>query len=163
LPFYEQGQLARYLDHQRTLMCPTDWRLAVAGNSAYRARALKLTTYTMNGAVCGYGGREVANASSGGTYRLGGFTPSSFLLWAVDETSPFNFNDAASNPVNEAEGVSIRHAEEEPGPLRQTDAPTIVGRFGGSAEFIASRTFNDLRESGGTGRSNDLTCGPGYE
>ncbi len=167
LPFYAAGQLARFARGQQEFMCPLDWERATgAGIQAifWRERELKLTSYTMNGAVCGYGGsREVASASSGVTYKLSAFTPLDRVLWEVDETLPFNFNDAASNPSNGNEGVSQRHGwfAGDNEAVAFSDG-AIVGRMGGGAEFVPWESFNELREAPYTARPNELLCGPGF-
>jgi hypothetical protein len=128
---------------------------------------MKLTSYTFNGAVSGYGSggppREVATAGNGGTYKLNQFRATDFLLWESDETDSFNFNDAGQNPVDPDEGVSQRHAGGNPlDPTRDVGGGAVVGRFGASVDFVKWRLFKTLRNSGGVGRPNELLCGPGY-
>ena len=166
MPFFEAGLLAPFARNQREFICPLDWATAMAGGtygSWWSLRPLKLTSYKMNGAVCGYGGKEVVNSSLGGTYKLSAFTPKDRVLWEADETVPFNFNDAASNPSNSAEGASQRHGQGGAnGPAQFSDA-AIVGRLGGGAEFVPWRSFGDLRSASTSSRPNELLCGPGYE
>jgi hypothetical protein len=84
-------------------------------------------------------------------------------MWESDESVPFNFNDAGQNPANASEGVSQRHAGGKViNPLLDAGGGAIVGRFGGSTDFVKWRIFRELRNTGGVGRSNDLLCGPGY-
>ena len=168
LPWFAIGQLGPLLAKNQTVMdCPKDFKMRLGGKflSLYREREMKVTSYTWNGAVCGYGGgREVADASSrGATYRLSGFKANDLLMWESDETVAFNFNDAGQNPANANEGVSQRHAGGNPtDPTRDAGGGAIVGRFGGSTAFIKWREFTKLRNSGGPGRPNELLCGPGY-
>jgi type II secretory pathway pseudopilin PulG len=168
LPWFQIGQLGPLLAKNQTVMdCPRDVKMR--GGGRYRplwiAREMKLTSYTWNGAVCGYGGgREVANATArGATYKLSGFKAQDFLMWESDELDSFNFNDAGQNPANANEGVSQRHAGGTPrGPTLDSGGGAIVGRFGSSVGFIKWREFTRLRNTGGVGRSNELLCGPGY-
>lgn len=165
LPFYAAGQLARFLPGQQVLMCPTDWASAqTVGKYAqwYRERSVKLTSYTMNGAVCGYGG---TGNPRGTPFKLSAFGPSDLLLWEADETIPFNFSDAASNPANAVENGSQRHSGmENAAPALQIPNGLIhVGRAGGMAERIPAATLKELRASGGVRHPNDLLCGPGFE
>jgi type II secretory pathway pseudopilin PulG len=167
LPWFENGRLGPYLaKDQRLLDCPKDIRQRSGGVFAalYRNREMKLTSYTWNGAVCGYGsnGREVPNASSGATFKSSGFKATDFLMWEKDEMLPFNFNDAAQNPVNPNEGVSTRHANVNPANLTEMGGGAIVGRFGGSADFVKWSLFTTLRNMGAVGSPNELLCGPGY-
>lgn len=168
LPWFEIGLLGPLLGkNQKVMECPRDVKQRGAGRYLqwWREREMKLTSYTWNGAVCGYGGgREVANATAlGATYKLSGFKANDFLMWESDETIPFNFNDAGQNPANANEGVSQRHAGGTAlDPTRDVGGGAIVGRFGASADFVKWRIFRTLRTTGGVGRSNELLCGPGY-
>lgn len=168
LPWFQIGQLGPLLaKNQKVMECPRDIKMRGSGRflELYRAREMKLTSYTWNGAVCGYGGgREVANATSrGATYKLSGFKATDLLMWESDETVAFNFNDAGQNPANANEGVSQRHAGAIPrDPTTDAGGGAIVGRFGGSVDFVKWRIFRTLRTTGGVGRSNELLCGPGY-
>jgi len=168
LPWFQNGQLGVLLGKNQNVMdCPKDVKMRGGGRflQLWRAREMKLTSYTWNGAVCGYGGgREVANATSrGATYKLSGFKATDLLMWESDETVAFNFNDAGQNPANANEGVSQRHAGGNPAdPTRDVGGGAIVGRFGSSVGFIKWKEFTRLRTTGGVGRSNELLCGPGY-
>ncbi len=170
IPWFENGLLANYLaKSQKVLECPRDVKTRGAGRylSWWRDRDMKLTSYTFNGAVCGYGAggppREVATAARGGTYKLSQFKTSDFLLWESDETVPFNFNDAGQNPSNAAEGVSQRHGGGIPiDPTRDAGGGAVVGKFGASTDFVKWKLFTTLRNQGGVSRPNELLCGPGY-
>jgi prepilin-type N-terminal cleavage/methylation domain-containing protein len=163
LRFFENGQLGPLLaKNQKVMECPRDIKLRGGGLELqrYRDRQMKLTSYTFNGAVCGYGGREVGGAANGNTYKLSGFKATDLLVWESDETDPFNFNDAGQNPANANEGVSQRHSGGRVlNPTRDAGGGAVVGRFGGSTDFIKWRTFTTLRNAP---RRNDLLCGPGY-
>lgn len=164
MPWFEQGQLAPFLaKNQKVMDCPRDYKTRGSGRylSWWRDRIMKLTSYSWNGAVSGHGGgRVVAN---NGTYKLSGFRATDLLMWESDETRPYNFNDAGQNPANEAEGVSQRHAGgNATDPTRDVGGGAIVGRFGGSTDFVKWRIFTRLRLTGGPGRPNELLCGPGY-
>ena len=161
LPFYAMGQLGPYLDNQRTLMCPSDWSSSMESNpyqNWYAARSMKLTSYGMNGAACGYGGSR--SLSGGLTYKLSAFPGTGLLLWGADETLPFNFNDAGVNPVNASEGVTRRHDRWAGVEGENGLGGSMAGRFNGSAGFVALRDLSALRSAD---RPNDLLCGPGYE
>ena len=166
VPFFKMGQLGQFLGNaQKVLDCPKD--VAQRGGGRYgqlwRQRQVKITSYTWNGAVSGYGGREHPQAGQGGTYKLSDFTGTDLLQWESDETVPFNFNDAGQNPANQNELVSQRHAGGTPVTAgRDVGGGAIVGRFGASAGFIKWKATRDLQTSGGMARMNDLFCGPGY-
>lgn len=164
LPWFYNGQLGPLLArNQKVMDCPRDIKLRGTGRdlTLFRDREMKLTSYTWNGAVCGYGGgREVPGAGNGNTYKLSGFRANDLLMWESDETVAFNFNDAGQNPANANEGVSQRHAGGRViDPTRDAGGGAIVGRFGGSTDFVKWKSFTRLRSSA---RPNDLLCGPGY-
>jgi len=171
LPWFENGLLGNFLaKNQKVLDCPRDFKTRLAGKylSLWRDRDMKLTSYTFNGAVCGYGSggppREVATAGNGGTYKLNEFKATDFLLWESDETVAFNFNDAGQNPANANEGVSQRHGGGNPiDPTRDAGGGAVVGRFGSSTGMVKWKLFTTLRNQGGVGRPNELLCGPGYK
>jgi prepilin-type N-terminal cleavage/methylation domain-containing protein len=80
LPWFERGLLGTLLGkNQKVLDCPRDVKQRGGGRylSLWRDRDMKLTSYTFNGAVSGYGAggvpREVATAGRGGTYKLNQF------------------------------------------------------------------------------------------
>jgi type II secretory pathway pseudopilin PulG len=148
LPFYRAGQLAPYLATHEVCFCPTDLQDSL-GTSQYKSwylsRACKLTSYTMNGAVCSFG----YLAPSGMTYRLGQFKPSDAAFWEADETTPFNFNDVASVP-SVSEGVSQRH-----------EAEVIVAAFGGGIEWWSFSEWTRYSRAPMSERPNRLWCDPG--
>jgi prepilin-type N-terminal cleavage/methylation domain-containing protein len=170
IPWFKNGLLGKYLTDPKVLDCPRD--LSQRGGGAYKSlynqRQCKITTYTFNGAVSGYGNDATplgdANAAKGATYKLSGFTGNDILLWEADETDPFNFNDAGNNPQNVREGVSQRHAGGNPkDPTRNVGGGAIIGRMGASAEFLKWKKITDMRTQGGRRRPNELLCGPGYK
>lgn len=167
MAWFAAGQLAPFLArNQKVMECPKDIKMRGGGRflTLYRDREMKITSYTWNGAVCGYGGGiEVPGAANGRTYKLSGFKANDLLMWESDETVAFNFNDAGQNPANASEGVSQRHAGGNAiDPTRDAGGGAIVGRFGASTDFVKWKVFTTLRNSGGPRRPNELLCGPGY-
>ncbi len=166
IPFFKLGQLAKYVgNNQKVFDCPRDVTERTSSRKVeWKERIVKVTSYTFNGAVSGYGSnKEVANAANGATYKVTGFNPIDFLLWEADETQSFNFNDAGNNPGNAAEGVSQRHAGgRSTDPTKPVGGGAMVGTFGGTAYFTKWARFGKLRSTGGQGRPNELYCGPGY-
>jgi hypothetical protein len=163
MPFYEAGQLAGYLGNQRSLVCPLDWRLSMLDGveaNWYQHRALKLTSYTMSGAVSGYGSpKQLPGAANGETYKLSAFPPTGWLFWEADERSPFNWNDAATNPLNGVEGSTQRHLGWRVQVEGVELGVSMVGRLDGGVDFRTRLDFSGLRAAP---RPNDLLCGPGY-
>lgn len=134
-----------YHKNIKILQCPTDKTNA----TYYKQRANKISTYVMNGAVCGFGSLSSKRPNA---YKLSAFKPQAYLLWEPDEdlyvkTWGFNgaYNDASSEPNNGC-GVGRRHVK----------GATIMG-FGGHVEFIKFETFNkELNRKPGL-----LWCNPG--
>lgn len=156
LPWYRAGQLARYLESQRVLVCPTDEREARSTTRAwYIARAEKLSSYSMNGTVGGYTGPRSGRLGNGGTDKSSDYFPADILLWETDESVAFYFNDAANSPETQGEGLTRRHARSN------GEGMGVVGRAGGGADFVKSGAFYKLQQ--GASRPNDLLCGPGYQ
>jgi prepilin-type N-terminal cleavage/methylation domain-containing protein len=165
VPFFKMGQLANYLGDADTVMdCPKDVSQRGGGqyNTWWKARQMKVTSYTWTGAVSGYGGnKEHPQAAAGGTYKQTTFQAEDWLMWESDETVPFNFNDAGQNPVNTSEGVSQRHAGGTPKTATQdVGGGAIVGTFGGTAKFVKWKAFTLKRQEI---RPNELLCGPSYQ
>jgi prepilin-type N-terminal cleavage/methylation domain-containing protein len=122
---YKGGLWFSYMPDPKTYKCPLDNR-----SQYYNARVNKLSTYIMNGAVCGYqNGRSCKLTSI--------WSPMCYLLWEPDENlinngapvGAFAYNDASSYP-DRGEGV---------GHLHQSGA--TISAVGGHALFIKNSTF----------------------
>jgi len=166
VPFFYIGQLGNHLGKsQKVMECPKDVAQRRTGQYLrwWRSRQVKITSYTWNGAVSGYGGSRVhPQADSGGTYKLTDFRPEDLLMWETDETrADFdNFNDAGQNPVNTLEGVSQRHAGgNAKNPTADVGGGAIVGTFGATAKYIKwTQAMQWIRGPG----SNEIRCGPSF-
>ena len=155
IPFYLAGQLARFLESQRVLVCPTDWRDSMGSKSfLYVGRAEKLTSYAMSGTVGGYvGPKAPAGGLNGKTFKISDFLPTDMLLFESNESESFYFNDAAANPEVVAEIVSRRHE------LANGNGMSAVGRAGATADLVKYGRFWDLSRGQ---KPHELFCGPGY-
>ncbi len=168
LPFFQMGLLGPHLaKSQKVMDCPKDVSMRGGGKYLqwYKERQMKLTSYTFNGAVSGYSGKEHPRAAQGGTYKQTDFLPTDWLIWESDETMPFNFNDAGQDPGNVNEGVSQRHAGGTAKTTTQNvGGGAIMGTFGATARFIKWKSFGETRTAGQRtgGKPNDLFCGPGF-
>jgi len=129
LPWYQAGQLARFLPGQRTLVCPTDWQDSMTVQAAtYQMRSLKLTSYGMSGLVLS------PPLSGPRTQKTSSRRPADIFIYEPSELLLFNFNDAGQNPDNKNESPTSRH-----------DGGTIVGNVGGGAEFMTLGAFRQLQ------------------
>jgi len=138
---YQTGLLWPLVKNRNVYLCPLD-----AASKYYTQRANKLSTYVMNGAVCGYG------KLAGQGYYLNQFEGEAFCLWEPDETigSPpigaFVYNDASAYP------------DRNEGPGRNHPGGTPIGTFGGGAVFRSVSFFRQQQ----TGRGPNLVwCVPG--
>ena len=112
---YETGVWYKYMPNPKSYLCPVDIRsktyttLTSAGG-----RNNKMSSYVMNGAVCGY------DAPSGNEYRACKtsqvWSSLCWLLWEPDENAvgtgdpgAFEFNDGANYP-NDKEGIGRLHS-----------------------------------------------------
>ena len=114
---YQGGLLWPYTKNMGIYRCPLD----STNNPTWKVRNNKLSTYTMNGAVCGYG----SIAPRG--WQLSQFKPSAFCLCEQQTTSPLDFNDGSFMP---SEGFSKNHSNLTP-----------VGTFGGSVDWMTLVAF----------------------
>ncbi|MBX3745532.1 MAG: type II secretion system protein [Verrucomicrobiae bacterium] len=163
LPWFQKGQLAPFLSTRDVLVCPKDQaesmgRLA----NLYAQRALKLTSYTWNGAISGLGNQ----LPNGGTYKVTSLRPSNIQLWEANEYDAFWFNDAGNQPH---EGISQRHAGgNTTSTTMDVKGGAIVGAIGGHAELMKFKKYYDMagvRSGGARFRPaelpNDLFYVPG--
>jgi prepilin-type N-terminal cleavage/methylation domain-containing protein len=105
---YEGGLIWQYIKNRGVYRCPLD----KTNNASYKGRANKLSTYVINGSVCGYG----ALKPEGNTYHPSDFRQDAFMLWEPDETSPTlgvnTYNDASSFPDPASDfGLGRRHGK----------------------------------------------------
>jgi hypothetical protein len=138
---YQRGMLWSYVNRLETYRCPLD----KTNTSNWRMRSNKLSTYVMNGAVCGYGG-----LSSGGTYKLADFRPDAFIMWEPDYKGLYGmpgFNDASSFP-DSSEGIGLRHGK----------FGGIAATAGGGVEFVK---YADWVKAASEPTKNRVWCNPG--
>ncbi|MCF7708505.1 MAG: prepilin-type N-terminal cleavage/methylation domain-containing protein [Verrucomicrobia bacterium] len=137
------GLIYKYLGGQeKVYWCPLDKTNGGMYKTLFEQRVQKLSSYIMNGAVCGYGQNPYPQ-----TFNITDFNADDIMLWETDEQTPFYFNDASSFPD---EGISERH-----------NVGATIGCFGLHVEYIKYDKFYD-EETRGRGRTpNRLWCMPG--
>lgn len=153
-----QGQLYRYYNNAKIMMCPADREDAL-----FDQREMYVSSYIWNGAVSSY------DTTSAKTHKLNQFAPTRILEWESDEMSPISFNDGANLPY---EGFTRRHGGNRTAdPNDDLRAKVTVGVFDGSSKWML---LSDLRAlsgqlgaySGGPPADlpsvlpNDLWCNP---
>src|SRR4029077_6623642 len=130
---YETGLLYTYVGSIGVYRCPLDR----TNTAAWRGRAQKMSSYLMNGAVCGFGG------VSPGSYKATDFKADAVIFWQALETNPGDFNDGSSSP---AEGITKLHS-----------IGTTVGVVDGHVEYLKTLKFY---AEGNIRRKNRLWCTP---
>ncbi len=104
IPYIEQGLYYSYLRSRTVYYCPLDR----TNDVSFVKRGQRVSSYIMNGAVCGYG--KLFNK----TYKISQFKPDAYVQWEPqvhDYGGIWNYNsagDAAQYP-NDAEGIGKRH------------------------------------------------------
>jgi prepilin-type N-terminal cleavage/methylation domain-containing protein len=131
---YRSGLLYDYIRNHAVYRCPLD----LTNTPSWRLRAMKLSSYLANGALCGFGN------ISPNSYKSSDFRPDAIILWQALETNPGDFNDGSSSPD---EGITKLHS-----------LGTTVGAVDGHVEYFKTLKFNQEVNNPGKGR---LWCNPG--
>ncbi|HNQ90120.1 MAG TPA: DUF1559 domain-containing protein [Verrucomicrobiota bacterium] len=128
---YEGGQLWPYIKSVGIFMCPIER----TNTADFRARANKLSSYVMNGAVCSFGRITT-------THKLGGIRADAILMWEPTEKTVNGvnfFNDGSSYPQDPAMGG-------DGGPSKRHKTGSIILGIDGHGEFLKYSTFtNEMR------------------
>ena len=128
------GLFWQTLRNPKLYVCPMD----NTNLPLFAQRKQQLSSYAMNGAVCGYNRTDFPVA------KLGDLRPDDVAFWETDEKEPGYFNDGANYPK---EGVSTRHLN-----------GAINAAFGGAVSYIRIDTWyievDDVNK-------NPLWCYPG--
>ena len=114
---YATGLLYDYIRNFGVYRCPLD-RTNTVG---WRGRAQKMSSYLMNGAVCGFGG------ISPSSYKASAFKAEAVIFWQALETNPGDFNDGSSSPN---EGITKLHS-----------IGTTIGVVDGHIEYLKTVKF----------------------
>ncbi|MBI3852338.1 MAG: DUF1559 domain-containing protein [Verrucomicrobia bacterium] len=132
---YQGGLLWDYNKSIGIYKCPSERTNAIP---SYRNRAQKLSSYLMNGAVCGYG------QIGGKSYKAGQFRADAIILWQALETIADDWNDGSSYPT---EGITKLHS-----------VGTSVGVVDGHIEYLKTVKFY---QEVNIPTKNRLFCNPG--
>ena len=128
---YKTGLWFQYMPNPRSYLCPVDTK-----SRTYITKGLRnnrLSSYVMNGAVCGYGSD---NSSHIACKIINVWSPMCYLQWEPDENyivgNPpgFEFNDSSNYP-DDHEGIGHLHSKK---------GGCIVA-VGGHVEFITREQF----------------------
>lgn len=139
-PGGQGGQFWPFIKNIGVYRCPLD-RTNAPG---YLGRANKMSTYVLNGAICGYGTIKPR------TYTQSQFRQDAFMSWEPeDRGTGFGYNDASSYPDPAVDGgLGGRHGK----------IGGIVLNFSGSVLMVRSNAW--YREASDPNK-NRLWCNPG--
>jgi type II secretory pathway pseudopilin PulG len=111
MPYIEQGVYYPYLRSRDVYYCPLDRK----EHNDFLYRIQRVSSYIMNGAVCGFG------RYSRPTYKIGQFNPAAYVQWEPKVNNegypspkgPYAYNTGhdASQIPNDTEGIGNRHGK----------------------------------------------------
>jgi prepilin-type N-terminal cleavage/methylation domain-containing protein len=134
----DTGSFWPVLVNQKMYFCPSD----DTNSALFQMRGQQISSYVMNGAVCGYS--RGLNPST----KLAQMSPSGVAFWECANNTALDnqtwFNDGASSPD---ENTSARHGK-----------VAIFGAFDGSARLMR---LADWVEKMNESNANELWCFPG--
>jgi prepilin-type N-terminal cleavage/methylation domain-containing protein len=132
------GSFWQVLANQKLFFCPSD----DTNSTLFQLRPQQISSYVMNGAVCGYD--RVINPPG----KLAQISPSGVAFWEGNNNTVADnetlFNDGASRPD---ENTSGRHGK-----------VAILGVFDGSAALMPITTWLEKAQEA---NANELWCFPG--
>ncbi|MHB1310131.1 MAG: prepilin-type N-terminal cleavage/methylation domain-containing protein [Limisphaerales bacterium] len=138
----EAGLYWPYLKERKSYNCPLDR----TNHISWQKRQQRLSSYIMNGAVCGF-----ARLTQGRTHKLSSFNPAAYVHWEPDIKDwggvwgPNPGHDASQYP-SDAEGVGRRHQR-----------GAVITGFSGHVHFIKYEEFQREQRSNKPGL---LWCAP---
>jgi len=142
---YDTGLWYKYMPNPKSYLCPVDIKSPTYTTPATmypQGRPNKMSSYVMNGAVCGY------SQDRQGCKITQAYSPMCYLLWEPDENAngpgdpgAFDFNDAANFPDNK-EGIGRLHSKKGGSAIS----------IGGHVTFVTRDFFRKLANApAGTG------------
>jgi len=111
---YQTGAWFQYMPNPKAYLCPTDIKSPTYQKPrAKGGRNNRMSSYVMNGAVCGYGEQSKISCKT-----VNVWSPMCYLLWEPDENNlgpgnpgAFEFNDSANFPsTSNGEGIGRLHS-----------------------------------------------------
>lgn len=134
----QTGSFWPVLKVQKMYFCPSD----NTNSALFKMRGQQISSYVMNGAVCGY------ERGLNPPMKLSRLSPSGVAFWeCANNTAEDNqtwFNDGASRP---SENISARHGK-----------VAILSTFDGAARLMKLVTWKEKMEEN---TRNELWCFPG--
>lgn len=130
IPVHQTGLYFSYMPNPKAYHCPLDTK-----SRYWPQRANQMSTYIMNGAVCGYGTYNDDRKNHGSCKLSEIWTPMCYIQWEPDENlgkppiGAFAYNDASSFP-DRNEGVGRLHL-----------SGAIIRAVGAHVQFISFKQF----------------------
>jgi prepilin-type N-terminal cleavage/methylation domain-containing protein len=147
MPYIEQGLYWPYIRNRQVYYCPLDRK----GNADFIRRHQRVSSYIMNGAVCGFGDFVADFQRTGHKFRISQFAGAAYVQWEPKVNNfggyyAYNSGEDASQIPNDFEGIGNRHGT----------GAGILG-FDARVHWIALKTFQ--REA--AEHPGSLYCVPG--
>ena len=147
IPYIEQGLYYPYIRSRAVYYCPADRK----GNQEFIRRVQRVSSYIMNGAVCGFGDYVSDFKRTGHKFRISQFTGGAYVQWEPKVNNfggyyAYNSGLDASQIPNDFEGIGNRHGK----------GAGILG-FDTRVLWISLKKFNDEAAS----HPGLLYCVPG--
>jgi prepilin-type N-terminal cleavage/methylation domain-containing protein len=107
VPFIEQGLYYDYIRNRQAYYCPLDRK----DNKDFIYRIQRVSSYIMNGAVCGFGTYNRPK------FKISQFNPSAYVQWEPKvnfeggNVYAYNSGHDASQVPNDKEGIGNRHGK----------------------------------------------------
>ena len=112
IPLIEQGLYYPYIRNRQVYYCPLDNK----GNQDFIKRIQRVSSYIMNGAVCGFGNYVNDFLKTGHKFRISQFNGAAYAQWEPKVNNYGGYyaynsgQDACQNP-NAEEGIGNRHGK----------------------------------------------------
>ena len=133
----QTGSFWPVMTSQQMYFCPSD----DTNSALFKMRGQQISSYVMNGAVCGY------DRALNPPVKLGHLLPSGVAFWECannnEEENQTLFNDGASSP---SENTSTRHGK-----------VAVFGAFDGSAKLMPLTVWTEKMDDA---NANELWCFP---
>jgi prepilin-type N-terminal cleavage/methylation domain-containing protein len=140
---YDTGLWYKYMPNPKSYLCPVDIKSPTYTTPATmypQGRPNKMSSYVMNGAVCGYTDRPSCKITQP-------YNTMCYLLWEPDENAngpgdpgAFDYNDAANFP-NDKEGIGRLHSKKGGSAIA----------IGGHVTFVSRDLFRKMANNPGDG------------
>lgn len=132
-PYIEKGLYYPYIRNRQAYYCPLDRKQ----NQDFVRRIQRVSSYIMNGAVCGFGGYVSDLQRTGHKFRLGAFSGAAYVQWEPKVNNfgtfyAYNSGLDASQIPNAFEGIGNRHGK----------GAGILG-FDARVHWISLKQFDD--------------------